>query len=73
MREYVSIGKFKIRGKDVYEVRNDERFDRDKGHLIGETVLIDSEQRKVIGVDCWALQTIREDAPIGLMVEDEGE
>lgn len=68
MRSYISELKYTIRGNDVYSVRNDERFLRSDNHLIGETVLIDGVERKVIGVDCWALESIREGAPIGLMV-----
>jgi hypothetical protein len=70
MRSYKSEDKFKVRGKDVFAVRNDERFKKDSNHLIGEIVEIDGVQRKVIGVDAWALSEIREGAPIGLMVED---
>lgn len=70
MRSYHANDWFDIKGRGrVAEVRNDEEFQRDKGHLIGEVVEIDGKQYKVLGVESYALATIRKGSPIGLLVE----
>lgn len=70
MRRYQALDWFDIKGRGrVASVSNDEAFERDAAHLIGEVVEIDGAQYKVLGVESWALQTIRKGAPIGLLVE----
>lgn len=69
MREYQSKYEYKINGKTCYAVTNDERFKKDSDHLIGERVLIDGNQYVVKAVEAHCLESIREGAEIGLMVE----
>lgn len=70
MRKFTAEGWFDITGRGrVASVRNDEDFDRDTKHLIGERVEIDGAVYEVLGVESYALQTIRKGMPIGLLVK----
>jgi hypothetical protein len=71
VRSYTATGWFHIKGRgDVAAVVNDEEFQRDTQHLIGERVMIDGNVYTVVGVETFCLEWIREGAPISLLVKE---
>lgn len=61
---------FTLEGRgDVAAVRNDRRRPRDQLLTDLRRVVIDGEEYEVIGVESWAIDPIREGAPIGLLVK----
>lgn len=71
MREFHVEEWFHIKGRgDVAAVRNDEEFERDTGHLIGEKVMLDGVVYTVKGVESHAITPIRKGAPIALLIAE---
>lgn len=72
MRKYRAEGWYQIKNLGwSAAVINDERFEKDTGHLIGEQVEIDGHVYTVKAVGCWCIQFIRVGAPIDLLIEGE--
>jgi hypothetical protein len=69
MRKFKARGWYDMKSGLVASVFNDEDYERDTKHLIGEIVSIDGQTYKVRGVESDAIQTIRTGMPIGLWVE----
>jgi len=70
MFEFKSMSKYQIKGKDCYGVKNPIECN-DFDHLVGVTVVIDGELKKVIGVESFCTAPpCRKDEKIGLMVKE---
>ena len=70
MRQFKAEDWYDIKGRGrVASVLNDEEYERDTRHLFGEVVSIDGQTYRVLGVESYAIQTIRKGMPIGLWVE----
>lgn len=71
MRQFKAQSWFHIKGRGhVVSVINDEDFEKDSHHLLGEQVSIDGVIYTVKGVEAYCLQTVRKGASIGLLVVD---
>lgn len=73
MLEFTAINHFDIKGRGhVIVVENDKDRQRDNCGLIGETVLIDAVDYKIMGVESYAVAKIRKGQEIGLLVQPTG-
>ena len=71
MIEFTSIGQFDLikRGRIFFVSNDKERTCGNWSGLLGELVKIDGVERKIIGVESFALHTIRKGETIGLLVK----
>lgn len=55
---------------DVAEVRNDEEFERDRGHMMGEKVSLDGVVYTIKGIESYCITPIPKGSPIGLLIAE---
>jgi hypothetical protein len=70
MREFTSLTKYSVRGETVFAVALDRDSERAMlfHELKTEGVMIDGREYELLGVESFAIPTLRKGSPIGLMV-----
>ena len=74
MREFHVLDWYHVTGRgDVAYVLNDEEYENGRGHMIGETVLLDGKEYVVKGIEYHCVLTVPKGVNIGLHVMPKGE